>query len=432
MVFLTFTNRNFLKQLNIVFFGSLFILSVAGCSPLSDTIPKDVDVSDINKALDENTDTHRDAGSDMQLMVEGEKTYQAMIDLINSAQDHINLESLNFDTDDEQEQKLGLEIAKLLVEKVNQGIPVNVILDPVFQKYLAEPVAVNMLTQGGANVRYFMPPLDRILIDQILYRTHKKILIADGRQAITGGSNYGSRYLSADQWRDTNVRLTGPVVASIQREFLRDWNALGDPVADETRYFPTLEAIGTLSIRSIDNRPAEEDGDINQAVLIAIQAAVQDIVIETPYFNPPQWLSDALANAVARGVRVRVLTNSETSTDAAPMYWSSEIHFADLLNKGIEIYLWNRDQRTIHSKVMICDDKMAMITSYNFSHRSIMWDAENGVIFTDAEPIRQIREMLENDLSRDFIFKIEKNWNNLEMLRNSSILEFTSRFGWLF
>jgi cardiolipin synthase A/B len=413
---------------------AVFMLPLVSCSSLSLPVnPKiDLEGKDLDDALDEHTDSRRDHGCGLTLLVDGDESYRTIVDLIDSARDHVNVETLNFDTDEDQPEQLGLEIAKILADKARAGIEVNVIIDAVFQKYIAKPTAVDMLREGGANVRYFMPPLRRILLGHALYRTHKKLLVADGTRAIVGGSNFGSRYLGRGQWRDTNVSLTGPVVAAIQRQFLRDWRNLGQTVENETRYFPPLAADGSVTLRAIDQRPSENAFDINQAVLIAVRSARTVLEIETPYFNPAGWLMDELRRAAARGVEVRVLTNSENSSNMVPSYWSGAYHFNELIRSGVRLHLWNCGKRAIHSKVMVVDDRLAMISSYNFSNRSILWDAENGIIVTDPVIVTRVHQMMQDDFGRDFVVRVDEDWINAQSPDARSLWGFIHAFGWLF
>jgi len=407
---------------------------IASCKPAPTPVNQNVDVNNItiDQALDRYTPTRSVPASSAQLLIDGDKSFQAIVDLIESARDHINVQTLNFDSDDDQPQKLGLEIARLLAKKARQGVLVNVIIDPVFQKYIAKPIALEILQAGNVNVRFFTPPLRKILMGKLLYRTHKKMFIADGARAIVGGSNLGSRYLSSKQWRDTNVTLTGPVVAAIQREFLHDWKNLGPDFSDDKRFFPPLPPTGNMSVRIVDQRPAENDFNINQTVLVAIRAAKESILIETPYFNPTRWLAQELQNAAQRGVRVCVLTNSEESSNMVPLYWSAAHNFKTLIQNGIHLFLWDRGKRAIHSKVFVVDRQFAMISSFNFSHRSTLWDAENGVVMTDPDFVAQTRQMIEADFAKPFIFQINTPWLAAQGREKHSIWRLTHTFGWLF
>jgi cardiolipin synthase len=407
---------------------------LASCRPTQYPVDQNINITglDLDEALNRYTQTRPVAGSDAQLLIDGDQSFSAIIDLIESAQDHINVQTLNFDSDDDQPLKLGLEIARHLVAKARQGVQVNVIIDPVFQKYIAKPTALDLLRTGNVNVRLFSPPLRKILMGKLLYRTHKKMFIADGKRAIVGGSNLGSRYLGQDQWRDTNVDLTGPVVATVQREFLRDWQNLGPQVEDSTRFFPPLAPTGRLAVRVVDQRPAENSYDINQTVLIAIRSAQDHIYIETPYFNPTSWLARELLDAARRGVYVCVLTNSEESSNMVPLYWSAAYNFKSFVDQGVHIFLWNRGKRAIHSKIFVVDDRLAMISSFNFSHRSTLWDAENGVVCTDPSFVDSVRQMVEKDFTYQFIFKVDSRWLADQGREKHSLWSLTHTFGWLF
>jgi len=388
--------------------------------------------ADINELLDSYTNSHLDYGCDMQLLIDGEASYQAFVDLISSAEDHINIETLNFDDDTEYERDIALEFALLLIDKVQQGVRVNLILDPLLQKYYGREELVQIMRDGGINVLPFVSPRQEICLDILFYHTHKKLMIADGEKAIVGGMNFGYVYLAPNQWRDTNVLLTGPVVATMQQEFLYDWKLLGGTIEDESRFFPPLTPTGDLAVRAIEQRPAENDFDINNLVLIALRSAQEYVDIEAPYFNPTDWLSAQLMQAAARGVRIRILTNSEVSTDFPESYYAASFWFETLLNSGIEIYLWGQSEKTMHSKAMVVDGRLAMIGSYNLNYRSIVWDTENVAVFTDRQAVVQIENMIENDFGHQSVYQIDLDWLGAQPMDNWDLLPGMISFGWLY
>jgi len=404
------------------------------CTDFPHTIVEDIVLgsSDVNALLDDHTDSHAAGGSDMELLTDGPATLEVFYNLIRSAGDHINIETLSFDADATVSQDLAVEFVAMLVEKVRQGVRVNLIVDPIGQTIYSEPNVVRALRQGGVNVRSFVAPNDELLLDTILYRTHKKILVADGRQALVGGRNIGPGYFDRDHWRDTTVLLTGPVVASVQYEFLRDWYALGGTIDNEDRYFPTLDAEGMLSIRSIDQRPAQGDFDLNTAVWIALRLARTRIDIQTPYLNPTRWLFDELADAAGRGVGVRMITNSRASVDLDAVFAVNAFWFDRLIEAGVRVFLWDQPGRMMHSKVMVVDDDFAMVGSYNFNFRSITWDAENAVIFTDPQPVDQVRAMLDDDFDSPDVFEIDRAWLDAQPDDDRDAWNTAHLFTWLF
>jgi len=429
--------RRVLSTLYILKFSllTIAILLQVGCLPdVPDTIDEKIifDVNeDINALLDRFTDSHQDPSSDMQLLLDGPPSYNAFLDLINSAKDHINIETLDFDDDENREQDLAMEFIQMLIDKVKQGVEVNVIVDPIAQRFTSRQALVDKLIAGGVNVKYYSPPeIDGF--DGLYYRTHKKMMISDGRQAIIGGMNFGLRYLGHEQWRDTNVLLRGPVVATIQSEFLRDWQALGGTIATDRNFFPELELTGDFSIRAIDQRPAEDDFDINTTVMIALRVAKHRVDIEAPYFNPTGWLVDEIEDARNRGVEIRILTNSENSDDIPLSYIATAYWFDEMLNLGVKVFLWDLEDRTMHSKAMVVDDTLAMVGSYNFNFRSIMWDTENVVIVTDSQAIDMVQQMINNDIDCDCVFQVTPDWIASHSQQEQQSWDFWHLISWLF
>jgi len=420
------------KIRQIIFIGCL--LSLNSCMEVPPSVNMAIEdvIGDIDPLLDLYTDSYRDTGCDMQLLVNGEASYEVFVDMIESAEDHINVETLNFDNDKEYERDVALEFVLRFVAKVEQGVQVNIILDPIVQKIYGDEGLVDILREGGVNVIPYTTPEEDPEACPILYRTHKKLMIVDGRQAVIGGMNFGYSYLAPNQWRDTNVLLTGPVVTTMQQEFLRDWQALGGTIDDESRYLPPLEPTGELTIRSIDQRPSEGDFDINDFLMIAIRSAEQYIDIEAPYFNPTDWLVEELTDAANRGVQIRILTNSEISTDISSTFYVSLFWFETMLKNGIEVYLWNQYQVNMHSKAMVVDGRLAMIGSHNFNYRSIVWDTENSAAFTDLPAITEIQQMIDNDLNQDWVLQIDLSWLDQQELDSLDLLLPYAGLGWLF
>jgi len=386
---------------------------------------------DINRLLDEYIGFGSKCGSSMRLLVSGEKSYRTFWAMIASAQEHINLETLNFDIDRNMPESFGRKFVHLLAAKARQGVRVNVIVDSLAQNYWSAPEMLWELASAGANIRYYMQPMRSYLFHRIMHRTHKKMLIVDGREGIIGGANFGYRYLGPDQWRDTNVHLTGPIVADLQRQFLSDWRSVGGRCEDARRYFPKLAATGKLSIRSVEQRPADRHFGMNTAVVIAIRMAKERIDIETPYFNPPDWLARELLLASEVGVTVRVLTNSARSNNIPDSFAVAASWFRRMLDGNVQIHLWDRCGRTMHSKAIVVDEHFAMLGSYNFNYRSCLWDAESGVIFTDPEAVEQIRKMVEADIDEACVFAIDRAWLESQPAHRRSWWNFSRRFKWL-
>lgn len=392
--------------------ATLFALGLAaGCIHIPPVVVPDIDygAGDLETLHDRYTDSRVDYGNTMQLLLDGEQAYPAFRDLIEQAGNHIHIETLVFDNDTNRPQDLATEFVQLLADKADQGVEVRVIVDHIAQRYGSTRAIDDLLINSRINVRYYFAP-GSWPFQRTLYRQHKKLMVVDGRTAIIGGMNYGTRYLGNEQWRDTNVLLTGPVVASIQDEFLRDWEELDGPVADPAPYFPPLTPTGDLGVRIVDQRPLAGDFSINYAVTIALHLARRSVLIEAPYFNPSDDLLAELLAAAARGVDVCILTNDRDSMDISHSFYQAAYWFETLLDGGVRVFLWQRGDRTMHSKAMVVDDEFAMIGSYNFNLRSILWDTENAAIFHDPPAVEAVREMIEADLGAEWTLEIDAAW----------------------
>jgi cardiolipin synthase len=393
---------------------SLGVCMLISCSPIASPISDDFDFDtdeNINTLLNDYTDSSSVAGNKMTLLIDGPVSREAYRNLITDAADNIHLEMWDIDDDTEKAEDIGGEFADLLIQKAQAGVEVKVILDPVAMRGYSDIGIVNRMVEGGVDVRLFMPPLDKLLLDQLLYRTHKKFMVVDGKDGILGGMNFGYDYMGEGQWRDTNVQLSGPVIAEMQKMFMEDWALLGEALADETRYYPSLENTGEVTVRIIDQQPCQDDFDLNETVRMAIRCAKDHIDMEAPYFNPMDWLRDELYAAAERGVRIRVLTNSKESNDvASTVFLSMASNFQGMVDHDVEVYLWGWADHTIHSKALVVDDKFAFISSYNFNYRSAVWDTECAAAFTDSEPISQIQKMMDHDFSRDFVVPVTQEW----------------------
>ena len=408
--------------------------AIGSCSGFPETIDPALvfGPGDINELLDLHTDSHVDAGCSVEIIADNDRAFEAACELIRTAQDHINLETLYFGDDEGGDRDIAREFIALLAERVAAGVAVNVVVDAVAQGLFSKPELLDELEAAGVCLRRYAPPADKVLLDQVLYRTHKKILIADGRRALAGGRNMGFHYFGHGQWRDTSVLLTGPAVATLQREFARDWEALGGEVGDEARWFPVLAATGPVNLRLIDHRPAEDDFDLNTAVFLAVRSATARIDIATPNLNPPGWLADELAAAVGRGVRVGILTNSEANGESPSVWAAYAFWFKPLSEAGVGIHFWGRPGCKLHAKTLVVDDRLAIVGSHNFNCRSAAWDAENAVVFSDVAEVAEVAAMLESDFADPDVWEVDSAWLDAELAERGEFWEFAHQFGWLF
>ena len=352
-------------------------------------------------------------GNQVLLLQDGPATYQAMLASIQSAQDHINMETYILDDDD-----VGRRFAQVLIEKQQQGVQVNLIHDSAGT--FDTPVAFfKRLTDSGINVLEFNPinPLVARKEWELNQRDHRKLLIVDGMTAFLGGINISSVYSGGSfrqhsrvrndgslTWRDTDLRLNGPAVAEFQKLFLATWDKQkGSPLL-EKNYFPPVKNAGREVVRAIGSSPDEPYSLIYATLLSAIGSAETSVHLTNAYFAPDPQLLDALKAAVARGVEVKLILPSQT--DSWLVFHVGRGYYATLLNAGVKIY--ERQGVILHSKTALIDGVWATVGSTNLDWRSFLHNDELNAVVLGAEFGSQIQAMFEKDLAASDEVTLEK------------------------
>jgi cardiolipin synthase len=262
-------------------------------------------------------------GNKIELLQDGPNTYQAMLDAIVNARDHINLETYIFDDDE-----VGKRFADALIAKQRSGVQVNLIYDSVGTLYT--PAAFfQRLTDAGVHTREFNPvnPLTAKAGWTVNQRDHRKLLVVDGRIAFLGGVNISSVYSGSSvihpshppldgelPWRDTHLQLEGPVVGELQKLFIQTWKKQDGDALVPRNYFPGAELPGSTVVRAIGSSPDDPHSLIYITLISALRSAQTEIWLSNAYFVPDPQLLAALTKAAARGVDVRLLLPSSTDS----------------------------------------------------------------------------------------------------------------------
>lgn len=325
-------------------------------------------------------------GNRVELLQDGPQTYQAMIAAIGAARDHINMETYIFDDDE-----VGQRFADALIARQREGVQVNLIRDSVGT--LATPGEFfTRLSDAGSNVLEFNPvnPLTAKAGWQVNQRDHRKLLIVDGRIAFLGGINISSVYSGgsfsqyskvrpdgASPWRDTDLRIEGPVVAELQKLFIDAWQKQQGPPLAARAYFPPLERQGNEVVRAIGSSPEDPYSLIYVTLISALRSAQSEIWLANAYFVPDPQLLAALKAAVARGVDVRLLLPSHT--DSWLVLHAGRASYSELLKAGVKLYE-HRDA-LLHVKTAVIDGVWSTVGSTNLDWRSFLHNHEvNAVV----------------------------------------------------
>ena len=315
-------------------------------------------------------------GNRVDLLRDGTQAFPAMFDAMQHARDSINLEFYTFD----DVRSGGRTLGDVLVDRLHHGVAVSVIYD-AFGSNTTPAAFIDRLARAGARMVVFN---DNPLADGRFHspndRDHRKLLVIDGRVGFMGGINLDHVYEyrepseGADRpWvRDTAVRITGPVVADLQRAFFRTWTQQHGPPLPARNWFPPLAPTDDETIRILASQPGDDKPLYYVWLLHALHAARRSISLSTGYFVPTHQEREELVRAARRGVRVRLVLPSQSDSDAAIA--AGRAAYGDLLKAGAKIY--EVQNAVLHSKFIIIDGVSMAIGSSNFDRRSAVFNNE--------------------------------------------------------
>lgn len=393
-------------------------------------------------------------GNAVRLLEDGPQTYDAIFAAVRAARDHVNLETYILEDDE-----LGRRLARLLIERRRAGVRVNILADGVGSIGVPSDF-LDELRVEGINVLIYHPvnpahggcgrggTPERIDADvagkgaaekkagdcngkartwSLNERDHRKLLIVDGRIAFTGGINVsgvyskgpggsggsgGSSALSGSgggrgddkpdakraPWRDTHVRIAGPVVADFQRIFLDNWKAQAGPELGDGKWFPPLAPAGDLAVRAIvsGDEGAGNGSEIYLTYLSAIESAERSIWITMGYFVPDDQTLRALADAAARGVDVRLVLPG--FSDSWLVHEAGRSYYDALLRSGVRIH--ERRDALLHAKTAVIDGVWSTVGSSNLDWRSFLHNLEVNAVIVGPQFAAQMEAMFRRDLDR--------------------------------
>jgi cardiolipin synthase len=229
------------------------------------------------------------------------------------------------------------------------------------------------------------------------FRDHRKILVVDGEIGFTGGINIDDVYDPRNhvQWRDTHLKLEGPVVAQLQELFLAQWKEQSRERLPDARFFPRLFAVGDDVAGIIGTSPGDTPATYHHALLASLRAAEQRVWITQAYFAPPPDLCRALVDTASRGVDVRLLLPRQS--DAPAVVWAGRSHYDELLEAGVRIF--ERRGVTLHSKTIAIDGKWSVVGSANLDFRSVRYNDEANAVVLGGRFGREMEAMFARDVA---------------------------------
>jgi len=327
-------------------------------------------------------------GNAIAPLVNGDQAYPAMLEAIGQAQHSISLETYIFDRDE-----VGLAFAHALGEARRRGVEVRVLIDAAGTRY-SWPSILGALRQEGVPHARFLPLWGGWRLLSLNLRTHRKILVVDGRIGFTGGINIRAGNLLHRRprrpVRDVHFRIEGPVLAQLQEAFADDWLfTTGEALRGET-WFPKVDRAGPVLARGVTDGPDEDFEKLRWTLLGALSIAHESVQIVTPYFLPDPAVVSALNLASMRGVEVDILLPANSNLPFVD--WASRAMWWQLLEHKCRI--WLTPPPFDHSKLMLVDRCWVLLGSANWDPRSLRLNFEFNVECYDAALAARLEQVV--------------------------------------
>lgn len=343
--------------------------------------------------VDNLTDAPFFTGNDITVYTSGTDKFEALKRDIAAAKHYIYLQYYIFEND-----RIGREIAEMLIRKAAEGVSVHVMYDHVGSLTI-NAAFFQRMRRAGVEAHAFMKITLTQLANRLNWRNHRKIVVIDGTIGYIGGMNIADRYIYGDRrgaaWRDTHLRITGPAVAAMQYSFAIDWNfsKRDQPLEAKPPAQPINPPARGQAMQIVSSGPTGPWNNISFVFLKAIAGAHRCVYIQTPYFLPGDALLKALQAAALAGVDVRLMLPRKS--DSLILRLASGSYLKECLLAGIKIYFY--EPSMLHSKVLIVDDEFATTGSTNFDFRSFEHNFECNALVYSREFNRRLKESFHAD-----------------------------------
>lgn len=347
------------------------------------------------------------------VLLNGEQKFPALLEAIEKAQKFIHLEYYIFDED-----QTGRRVKEALIRKAKEGVKIRIIFDD-FGSHGLWKSFVDEFRENGVEIFPFYRIHFVFLANRINYRDHRKVVIIDGVTGFIGGMNIADRYVNGlvdDKfWRDTQIKIEGRAVLTLQYHFLSNWNFCSEQsLGFSPDLFPEIphSPDRTDLVQIVTGGPDYPRPSIMLSYFTAIMMAKKRIYITTPYFIPNETMMNAIMQAAFSGKDVRVLIPGRSDTafvDAA-----SRFYFLTLLEAGVKIYLYKKG--LIHAKTMVVDDSLSIVGTANMDLRSFELNFEINALVYSEKVNAEMTEIFYQDLKDSEMILLE-DWSKRNKFR---------------
>lgn len=359
-----------------------------------DSLPLTAETRQIIKLANTIADTRLTVGNEIDVFTTGEDKFNALKEDLRNAKSFILLQYYIF-TDD----KIGHEIAEILMERARAGVNVKVIYDHV-GSFSSPNGFFKRMRRAGVDAQPFLRVTFPQLANRINWRNHRKIVVIDGKVGYIGGMNIADRYVEPKgkepPWRDTHFRVRGASVGALLYSFASDWSYMGRPLPRAERDFCPIDIDNKTAIQLVTSGPDSRWPAIALTYQKAISTVHRSIFLQTPYFLPTDALLKELQSASLSHVDVRIMMPRHC--DSKLLNLASYSYITECLKAGIKVYFY--EEGMIHSKVMIIDEELVIGGSANFDFRSFEHNFESSLMVYDRSFNARMRDIFFTDLHR--------------------------------
>jgi len=362
------------------------------------------------------------SGNRFTVLTNGDQMFPAMLAAVRAAKRRISFETYIYKTG-----QMAEEFTREFEEAARRGVRVSLVIDAVGGNGM-DDAHVKRLEQAGCRVAMFNVPRWYSL-EELNYRTHRKLLVIDGRTAFTGGAGIDDQWMgnaqSKEHWRDTMVQIEGPLARLMEGAFYENFAEVSEVTPELDDSTAGLDQEGAAFL--VRSSPSGGANDLKRLYLLALASARQTVDITTPYFITDESSRWALQDAVQRGVKIRLLLEGDI-TDAMPVKYASRKHYEQLMELGIEIYEYQPTM--MHTKTLVVDEVWSMFGSANFDNRSLELNDELNVAVTNRALAARLLADFENDLKASKRLELA-TWRQRPLLSKTRE-QFWAAFGEIF
>lgn len=348
------------------------------------------------RALEEISDLPVTRGNAMELLIDGEETFDAIFAAIDAAETYVLVQFYII-----RDDGLGSRLQRHLFDAAARGVTVRVLYDPVGSHKLSHGYR-QALREAGIQIvepSQMRVPKNRF---QLNFRNHRKTVVVDGTTAFTGGLNVGDEYLGQSpkfgRWRDTHVRLKGPVVSQLQLIFTEDWHWTTDENLLPSLNWQSGLADEDMSGLIVPTGPGDTQETGAMFFFSALANAKERVWIASPYFVPDMDILTAIKHAALKGVDVRILVPD--NIDHKIVWLAAFAYFDEVREAGAQI--WRYTDGFMHQKAVLVDDSLAAVGTTNMDNRSFILNFEAMAVVFDTRVADDLEDMFKTDFARSF------------------------------